>query len=103
MRRNAYILAFLTFWVQFDDLLLAALSTAGQSAPLPGSNEEEGFLPPKRQARPQQSSLRRQPKTARPKAQAAVPNLVGKCLPSKWNLATPFAPPPLYVFMSLQF
>jgi hypothetical protein len=103
MRRNAYFLAFLTFWVQVDDLLFAALSRAGQSAPLPSSNEEEEFLPPNRPERPQQSSFRRQPKSARLKAQAAAPSLVGKCLPSEWNLAAPFAPPPLYVFMSLQF
>jgi hypothetical protein len=102
MKRNAYLLVFLTFWVQFDDSLLLALPSAGQSASLPSNDEEEEYLPATGQERQEQSSLRRQPKSVSVKAQAADSTLVGNRLPSEWNLAAPFAPASLYVFMSLQ-
>jgi hypothetical protein len=102
MKRNAYLLVFLTCWVQFDDSLLLALPWAGQSAPLPSNDDEDEYLPATGQEREEQSILRRQPQSVRVKAQAADSTLVGNGLPSEWNLASPFAPASLYVFMSLQ-
>src|SRR5215831_16675312 len=99
MKCIAYFLVFLTFWAQFDDVLLISVLPF-QSAPLSsddneyvssGSQEQREWLVPRRQL--QSVSVR---------LQVADFPLVRRAVPSEWNLTTPFASPLLYVFMSLQ-
>jgi hypothetical protein len=100
MKQVAYLLISLTFWSQFDDALLTPAS-ALQSAPLPSDDDDE-FLPPQRQEREEPFAARRQPQPVSVKPYAADFSTVERGVPSEWNLTTPFAPPPLYAFMSLQ-
>jgi hypothetical protein len=99
MKRHAYFLILLTFWAQFDDVLLTPAS-ACQSAPFPSDDDEyvssEG---PEHQRRP---GPRRMPQSVSVKPANANFSFVPRGVPSGWNLTTPFGPPPLYVFMSLQ-
>jgi hypothetical protein len=101
MIMNTYFLVFLTFWVQFDDLLLA-FPSAGQAAPLPCNAEADEYLPPVPQERQERSSPRRQDKSVSARAQAADAIFVARCQPAAWNQSTPLSRPPLYVLMSLQ-
>jgi hypothetical protein len=100
MKQVAYFLISLTIWSQFDDVLLTPAS-ALQSAPLPSDDDDE-YLPAKRQEQPEQFAPRRQPQSVSVKPRAADFFSVGRGVPCEWNLTTPYAPPPLYAFMSLQ-
>jgi hypothetical protein len=97
MKRLAYLLIFLTFWAQFDDLLLTPAS-AFQSAP----SDDDEYVSSGGQEQQEWFGPRRQPPSVSVKPQAADFPLVRREVPSEWKLTTPFAPPPLYVFMSLQ-
>jgi hypothetical protein len=102
MKRNVYFLVFLLFWVQFDDPLLLVLSSTCPSAPLLSGDDEEEYLVLHRSERQARLDHPRQPRLVRAIAQAPDSTLVGSCPPSERKRATPFAPPPLYVFMSFQ-
>jgi hypothetical protein len=100
MKRNAYLLAFLTFWVQLDDALLTSASTL-QSASLPSDDDDE-CLPLECKEQLEQGSARRPLHPVRVASRAADFPRIRRGLPFEWKLTTPLAPPPLYVFMSLQ-
>jgi hypothetical protein len=99
MKRIAYFLISLTLWVHFDDVLLAPAS-ALESAPLPSDDDE--YVACEGQGSQKQFGHRRQPPAVSANAQAVHGPLVRTGMPSAWHLTTPFAPPALYVFMSLQ-
>jgi hypothetical protein len=100
MKRNAYLLVFLTFWSQFDDALLTVAS-AFQSAPLQSYDDDDECLPLKRLAEQEQFAPRRQPQVVSVKPQAAECCFAGRCS-FEGKLITPFPAPLLYIFMSLQ-
>ena len=97
MTRFAYFLILCLFSAQVDDAW--AVAPVLPSAPL--SDDDDEYLPAKRQVRDEQSSGQ-EPVFVGFKPQTANFPLGRRGLPLEWNLTTPFTPPPLYVFMSLQ-
>src|SRR5262249_23517101 len=98
MKRIACLLAFLTCWAQFDDLLLPCSSYA-QSAPIPGDDDE--YIPSKRQEQETRSASLQRPGLVSLRRLPAVFALVCRGRLSEPTSATPLAAP-LYLFMSLQ-
>jgi len=98
MKRLVFLLILLLISTQVD----AAWAVAPDlpSAPLADDNDE--YPPLKRRPQGEQSSSRQKPVFDGLKPQTADFSLVRRGVPSEWNLTTPFTPPPLYVFMSLQ-
>jgi hypothetical protein len=99
IKRNAYVLILFTLLAQFDDALVT-LAASFQSAPLP-SDDDDGCLPPARPER-QERCCRRQPQSISVKRLAANFSFFARSLLPKAMQTTPFAPPPLYLFSSLQ-
>ena len=97
MKRLSYPLIFLLMSAQVDDTWASVVLP---SAPLAADNDE--YLPAQRPPRGEQPSSRAKLvfDVVRP---WMVPfPLVPGSGPAECNLTTPFTPPPLYVFMSLQ-
>jgi len=97
MKRCAYLLILLLTWAQIDDVCVVAL--ASPSAPTVDDDAE--YLPAQRRLQDEQSSAQ-EPVFVSPKPQTADLSTRQSGVPWEWNLTTPFTPPPLYVFMSLQ-
>jgi hypothetical protein len=98
MSRLVYLLILLVIADQADDAW--AVAPGLPSAPLADDNDE--YLPARTQARDEQSSSGRGPKSVGLKPQTADCSVVRRAVPPEWGLTTPFTPPPLYLFMSLQ-
>jgi hypothetical protein len=99
MKQLAFLLILLVFWAQVDDSIIAV---ALPSAPLTEAEDDE-YLPSQRQVRGEEESFRRpQPVSNGPIPLTAAFAGVRRGVAPAWDLAVPFAPPPLYVFMSLQ-
>ena len=97
MKRLSYLLIFLLISAQMDDAWAAAPIVP--SAPL---TDEEEYLPAQRQVREAQSSSDPRPIFVDLEHQTSDFLLGRGGAPSERNLTTPFTPPFLYVFMSLQ-
>jgi hypothetical protein len=98
MKLNAYLLVFLTFWAQFDDLLLTPVF-AVQSAPLPTDDDE--YLPTElREQREHINNLRGRVSVGMKPQIEHIP-IAQRDVPSQSNIRTPSGPC-LYVLMSLQ-
>jgi hypothetical protein len=98
MKRFAYLLTLLLLSAQADDALAAVCNLPPD--PLADVNDE--YLPSQWRAREERPTPDQAPAVAEPRSRAADVPPVRKGVPSGWNRITPFTPPPLYVFMSLQ-
>jgi hypothetical protein len=101
MKWLAYFLILLLISAQVDDAWTAA--PVLPSAPLADDNDDnDEYVPAQRQPWGEQSSSRQKPVFDAVKPRTADFPFGPRSVPSEWNLTTPSAPPPLYVFMSLQ-
>src|SRR6476469_10059648 len=98
MKQIVYTLICLTWWAQFDDVLLPC-APALQSTPLTAADDE--YVPAKRQVREQRSASHRPWLFSGLKSQTADFASRRNDLPPPSKLAAPGSPS-LYVFMSLQ-
>jgi hypothetical protein len=98
MKRVAYLLVLLLIAAQVQDTWAVALDLP--TTPLADENDE--YLPVQRRRRGEQTAFRPKPVLNALKCPAADFCFVPRGVPSEWNPTTPFAPPPLYIFMSLQ-
>jgi hypothetical protein len=98
MKQLGYLLILLSFWVQVDDAWLTAVG----SPSIVLADDDDEYLPAERQPRQEQSGFKVEVDKHRPLIQATDFSTVRMDTPSEWSLTTPFTPPPLYVFMSLQ-
>jgi hypothetical protein len=100
MKRFAYLLILLLLSAQVDDAW--AVPPVLPSAPLVDDNDE--YLPAQRRPWEEKSaSGQGQMFATRLKSLTAdFPPVQRGVVPFEWNLTTPFTPPLLYVFMSLQ-
>jgi hypothetical protein len=98
MKWLACLLILLLISAQIDDAWVVV--PVLPPAPLPDGNDE--YLPAQWSSRVEQSSSRQRPVFDAVKLRTADFAFVPRSVPSEWNLTTTFAPPPLYVFMSLQ-
>jgi hypothetical protein len=97
MKRLAYLLILALLSAQVDDVWpIAPLSSAD---PLADDNDE--YLPAPRRVRDEPTSGQ-EPVFVGLAPQTAYTPPARRGVVVEWNLITPFAPPPLYVFMSLQ-
>ena len=99
MKRIACLLVFLTCWAQFDDVLLP-LALGAQSAPVPDDDDE--YIPSNSREQETRSVGRQRLGLVCLKPQPCIFASVRSGFPSEPTPTTPFAPPPLYVFMCLQ-
>jgi hypothetical protein len=97
MNRLAYLLILLLISAQVDDSW--APVPVGPFAP---QADDDEYLPSPQRPQEEVCSPHQKPVFAGLKPQTAELPLVRRGVPSEWNLTTPFTPPPLYVFMSLQ-
>ena len=97
MKRLAHFLILLLLLAQVDDAW--AVAPVSPSAPI--TDDDDEYLPAQWRLRDEQSSGQ-EPAFVGVKPQTADFPLVRRGVPLQWNLSTPFAPPPLYLFMSLQ-
>jgi hypothetical protein len=100
MKRNVYLLVFFTFWAQFDDVLVDC-ACAFQSDSL-ASDDDDECLPLNRKEGQEQVSVRRPAHPVGALPQTEEFRVVGNRVLIASNLTKPFAPPPLYFFMSMQ-
>jgi hypothetical protein len=98
MNWRASFLVLLLFWALVDDYWAAA--PVLPSAPL--ADDDDEYLPSPRRPQEDECSPHHKPVFDGLKPQTADFSLVRRGVPSEWNLTTPFTPPPLYVFTSLQ-
>jgi hypothetical protein len=98
MKRLAYLLVLLLISAQAEDAW--AVASVLPSAPLSEENDE--YLPAQRQLQGAASASRQAPAFNGLTPRTADFSPVRSGVPSEWNLTTPFGPPSLYVFMSLQ-
>ena len=99
MKRLPCLLILLLISAQVDDSW--AVAPVLPSASLPDDNEE--YLPAQRRLQEQRSSPRQEPVVFDSvRLHHAALSFVPRGVPSERNLTTPFTPPPLYAFMSLQ-
>ena len=98
MNRLAYLLILLLISAQVDDAWAVALDSS--SAPL--ADDDNEYLPSQQRPPEEECSPCQKPVFLGLKPQTADFSLVRRGLPSEWTLTTPFTPPPLCVFMSLQ-
>ena len=104
-----FFLVFLTFWAQVDGALLPADFVSPSASPLSNDSDDSNndsidsdeyeFLPSQRP--PQRAGLAKQV-IANRKLQTADFPIVRRGVPSDFDRITPFTPPLLYLFMSLQ-
>ncbi len=108
-RRCLYFLVLLTFWAQVDGALLPAAFVSQSASPLSNDSDDSNnesidsdeyeFLPSQRLSHktgvPKQVYVSRQPKNA-------DWTLDRRGVPLDFHRITPFTPPLLYLFMSLQ-
>ncbi|HEY7308925.1 MAG TPA: hypothetical protein VH643_06100 [Gemmataceae bacterium] len=99
MKQAAYLLVFLTCGAQLDDVPLP-WDIDAQSAPLPDDDDE--YIPSNSQDQETRSVGRQRPGVIHLNPRPGVFGLVSSGVPSELTRSTPLAPPPLYVFMSLQ-
>jgi hypothetical protein len=98
MKRHAYLLILLLLSAQVDDAwAVAPVLSSAQSA-----DDDNEYLPSERRTQGEESCARQEPICVGLKPHTADFSFVPWDVPSEWNLNTPFAPPPLYAFMSLQ-
>jgi hypothetical protein len=97
MNRLVYLLILLLVSAQVDEYWAAVpvLPSAPQA-------DDEEYPPSPQRPREEECSPHRKRVFAGLKPRTADLPLVRRGVPSAWDLTTPFAPPPLYVFMSLQ-
>jgi hypothetical protein len=100
MKLLTHFLIALTIWSQFDDALLLPESTV-VSTQLTGSEDNE-FLPAKRADHEERVVAHRWAEAVCPNPQAAAVSYSQCGETSAETVTTAFAPPPLYMFMSLQ-
>jgi hypothetical protein len=98
LKRLAFLLMLLLLSAQVDDVWAVAPDLP--SAPLADDYTE--YLPAQRRSSEEKASSDWEPMFVGLKSPAAEIPLVRKGVPFDWNRTTPFNPPPLYVFMSLQ-
>jgi hypothetical protein len=98
MKRLPYLLILLLISAGVDDAWAAA--PGSPSAQLADDNDE--YTPAYRRPRGDQPSSRQEPVCDRQKPQTVDFSVARRRVPSGRDLTTPFAPPPLYVFKSLQ-
>src|SRR5262245_61881809 len=98
MNRLVYLLILLLISAQVDDAWAVALDLPA----VPLAAEDDEYLPAQWRPQGEQSSSRQKPVFDGLKPQTADFSLARRGVPSGWNLTTPFTPPPLYVFKSLQ-
>jgi hypothetical protein len=97
MNRLAYLLILLLISAQVDN------SWAGVPVlPSAPQADDDEYLPSPQRPQQEECSPHQKPVFAGLKPQIADLPLVRRGVPSAWNLTTPFTPPPLYAFMSLQ-
>jgi len=99
MKRITYFLISVTLWAQFDDVLLAPASTI-LSAPL--ASDDDDYVSSVDQEEQSWLASMGQRQSVGVPPQGVDLFHVGTSLRSECKSATPFAPPPIYVFMSLQ-
>jgi hypothetical protein len=100
MRRFAYLLILPLLAAQVDDALAAALVLP--SAPLADEEDDDACLPSQRRPQEEEPHPGKRPAFVRLQPRTAAPPLARRGGQPESNLTTPFGPPPLYVFMSLQ-
>jgi hypothetical protein len=93
LTRHSYFLILLLLSGQVDDAW--PIAAVVPSAPLA---DDDDYLPQQRRAREEDASVQSKPAFAGRKPETTQLPLVHRGV----SLATPFAPDPLYVFMSLQ-
>ena len=98
MKRLAWLLILLLVSAPFD----GAWAVASDSPSLSVDDDNDEYLPAQRRSRGEQGTFNQKPAPGRFELQTSDHSFVRRDGPSEWNLITPFAPPPLYVFMSLQ-
>ena len=98
MKRLAYLLILLVISAQVDDAW--AVDPVLPSASLAEDNDE--YLPARRRPGEELSFSRQEQALDRLPPQTANFSALRRSLPTEWDLTAPFAPSPLYVFMSLQ-
>jgi hypothetical protein len=98
MTRLPYLLILLLLSAQVDDAWIA--DPALPSVSLADDNDE--YLPAQRRPREELSTSAQGPMFVGLKPPPTDACSVPTGVRSEWNLTTPFTPPPLYVFMSLQ-
>jgi len=98
MKHLAYILMLLLLSAQVEDAWVAALELPSDSS----ADDSDEYLPAQRQPRQEQAGFKVRADKHQTVIQAIDFSISRMGVPSEWNLTTPFAPPPLYVFMSLQ-
>jgi hypothetical protein len=98
MKRLAYLLMLLLISAKVDDYW----ATTPVLPPPPLADDDDEYLASERTTQAEESSGRQEPMFVGMKPHTADFSFVLKGVPSEWNLTTPFAPPPLYVLVSLQ-
>jgi hypothetical protein len=99
MKRIGYLLIFLTFWAQFDDVLLLPAS-ASQSVPL--SSDDDEYVPSGGQQQQEWFGPRQKPQSVSAKPEIEEYSFLRRRGLPEWKLTTPCAVSPLHLFMSLQ-
>jgi hypothetical protein len=99
MKPLAYLLVLLLVWTQVDDYWTAALVSSSASL---ANDDEDEYLPAQRRPEVEERSSRQKPVFVGVKPQVPDFPLARRGISSEQSLRTPFTPPPLYVFMSLQ-
>jgi hypothetical protein len=99
MKGFAYFLIFLLVEGLVDDAV--ALTLVSPSVSLVDDDDNE-YLASRKRPEEKASRFDKEPAFVGLKPQTADFTLDQRNGPSEWNLTTPFTPPPLYLFMSLQ-
>jgi hypothetical protein len=97
MKGLACFLCFLMIWTQIDDCWVTALPLSSAT-----QDDDDEYLPAPAGPHGVECSAHVKPVFVRLKPQAADFSLPRLDERHEWNLTSPFTPPPLYAFMSLQ-
>jgi hypothetical protein len=97
MKALVYLLTVLLLSAQVDDCWVAP----SVASPDPLINGDDEYLPPQRRPEDDNSILKQELVYVGLTPPAGDVSFDGKCLAPEWDLAAPFAPAPLYVFMTL--
>jgi hypothetical protein len=98
MKRLSYLLILILLLVQLDDSW--AIAHILPTGPLPEDSQE--YLPSQLQSKGNESSSCQSPLFKILDQQTTGFSFVQRCVPCELIQVAPFAPPPLYVLMSLQ-